>query len=95
MGLSSIRQLAKSRYLKKIGHFKGPMYNILHMDLVPVRLLACLIGKIISLGLAVGPISRFMTYSLYALPESTSAWYDRLSMSTEAHASLNFGILYC
>ena len=75
---------------RKLATLRDLTYKILHMDLVPARLLACLIGKIISLGLAVGPISRFMTCSFYALLESRSAWCDRLSMSTEAHAKLEF-----
>lgn len=75
---------------RKLATLRDLIYKVLRMDLVPARLLACLIGKIISLGLAVGPISRFMTRSLYALLESRSAWCDRLSMSTEAHAELEF-----
>ena len=64
--------------------------KILSMDQVPARLLACLVGKIISLGLAIGPISRFMTRSLYALLESRFAWCDCLTLSSEARAELDF-----
>ena len=41
-----------------------------HYSLVvcaPARKIASVAGKIISLGLAIGPVSRFMTRSLYAL----------------------------
>lgn len=38
--------------------------------IIPVKLLASIVGRIISMGLAVGPISRFMTHSLYACIES-------------------------
>ena len=33
---------------------------------IPARYLASIIGKIISMGLAIGPVSRFMTCSVYA-----------------------------
>ena len=64
--------------------------SILHMPQVPARLLARFVGKIISLGLAIGPISRFMTRSLYALLESRFAWCDRLAKSPEARSELGF-----
>ena len=64
--------------------------KILSMPQIPARLLARLVGKIISLGLAMGPISRFMTRSLYALLESRAAWCDCLILSTEARTELEF-----
>ena len=64
--------------------------KILSMPQIPARLLARLVGKIISLGLAIGPVSRFMTRSLYQLLESRAAWCDRLVLSLEAQTELEF-----
>ena len=57
---------------------------------VSARQLASVVGKIISLGLAVGPISRLMTRSLYAVLESRVAWCGLLSLSDEARKELEF-----
>ena len=40
---------------------------------VQARKIASIIGRIISMGLAIGPVSRFMTRSLYAILESRHA----------------------
>ena len=56
---------------------------------VEARMLAKIVGKIISMGLAIGPVSRFMTRSLYALLETRLSWCDRL-MSPEAWEELKF-----
>ena len=58
---------------------------------VSARVLASLLGKIISMGLAFGPVSRFMTRSLYAVLESRQSWRELLWLSAEASAELAFG----
>ena len=42
------------------------------------------------MGLAIGPVSRFMTRSLYAALETRQAWCDLLGLSPEARAELRF-----
>ena len=54
------------------------------------RRLASIIGQIISMGLAIGPVSRFMIRSLYALSESRLAWCDQLMISPEARDEMDF-----
>ena len=54
------------------------------------RFLASIVGRIISMGLAVGPVSRFMTRSLYAVLESRQAWCGMLTLSEEARSELEF-----
>ena len=54
------------------------------------RFLASLVGRIISMGLAVGPVSRFMTRSLYAVLESRLMWCDMLTITEEARSELDF-----
>ena len=41
-------------------------------------------GRIISIGLAVGPVARFMICSLYTLLEAKFSWCDYLTLSQEA-----------
>ena len=57
---------------------------------IKARTLASIVGRIISMGLAFGPISRFMTRSLYAVLESRCAWCEMLTLSAEAREELNF-----
>ena len=52
--------------------------------------LASIVGKIISMGLAIGPVSRFMTLSMYSLLETRDTWYDLLEISDDAHHELEF-----
>ena len=40
---------------------------------IQARHLASIVGKIISMGLAIGPVSRFMTQSMYALLETRNS----------------------
>ena len=60
------------------------------MRWVPARLLASVVGKIIAMGLVIGPLTRFMTRSLYATIEARYTWCDRLQLSPEAEYELNF-----
>ena len=45
------------------------------------RFIASLVGKIISMGLALGPMSRIMTRSLYILLWSRHAWCEHLEIN--------------
>ena len=45
------------------------------------RFIASLVGKIISMGLALGPMSRIMTRSLYVLLWSRHAWCEHLEIN--------------
>ena len=60
------------------------------MRYVQARRLASIIGQIIAMGLAIGPISRFMTRCLYALLESRQTWCDQLLLSPEARDEIVF-----
>ena len=57
---------------------------------IPARSLASIVGRIISMGLAVGPVSRFMTRSMYATLEARQAWCEVLTLSPDAQAELRF-----
>ena len=56
--------------------------------------IASIVGKIIAMGIALGPVSRFMTRNLYALLDSRYAWCDVLKVSPQAHMELEFWV-YC
>ena len=57
---------------------------------IRARNLASIVGKIISMGLAFGPVCRFMTRSLYTVLESRIAWCDVVILSHEALEELEF-----
>ena len=54
------------------------------------RFIASLVGKIISMGLALGPMSRFMTRSLYVLLWPRHAWCEHLEMNRGVQRELEF-----
>ncbi len=57
---------------------------------VRAKKLASVVGRIISMGLAIGPVSRFMTRSLYAVLDARNTWCDHLLLSPEAQDGLTF-----
>ena len=74
--------------------------NSLHHDLAtilaasppchPVRKLASVCGKIISLGNCVGNVCRLMTRNLFAVINSAPTWNACVHLSSEALSELNF-----
>ena len=56
----------------------------------PARLLASAIGKIISMSLGLGPVTRLMMRSLYANLNCRTVWYQKLTLNTEALQELEF-----
>ena len=57
---------------------------------IPAKTLASLIGKIVALSIAVGPVARLMTRSLYAVLSSRTSWFQKLTISQEAKEELSF-----
>eukprot|EP00731_Ephydatia_muelleri_P023446 Em0015g1029a len=76
--------------VKKVDTLKKNLGAVLDANTLNARCLASLIGKIIAMGLALGPISRFMTRSMYALLQTRSAWCSLLELSVEARIELEF-----
>ena len=52
------------------------LQRVCQLKLVPAKQLASVVGSIISMGLAIGPVSRFMTRSLYTLLNTGLSWWD-------------------
>ena len=75
---------------EKVSHLKEPVKLASSSDKIQARKLASVIGKIISMELAFGPVSRFMTRSMYTVLESRHTWCDRLTLTHEACNELQF-----
>ena len=61
-------------------------------DHIRAKCIASIVGKIISMGIALGPVARFMTRNLYVLLESRYVWCDTLEVSPPAHMELEFWV---
>ena len=61
-----------------------------HKDSINPKALASIVGRIISMGLGLGPITRLRTRSLYALLNSRASWFEDLEISREAKEELLF-----
>ena len=72
--------------------------EVLHVQLrqalvskfLPAQSIASITGKIISMSIALGTVTRLMTRSLYALIATRRSWCHLLEISAEAKAELQF-----
>ena len=62
----------------------------LKKEVLQAHFLASIVGKIIALSLAVGPVTRFMTRSLYSMLNQRQCWSDLLQLTVEATVELQF-----
>ena len=76
----------------KLDKLKVQLSEVEKTQSVPARCLASLIGKIMSMALALGPVTRLMTRSLYAVLNSKASWCQRLVLTPEAVVELNFWV---
>ena len=74
----------------KIQALQCTLQSALTFHSLQARCIASIVGKILSIGLALGPVARFMTRNLYALLESRYAWHDSLELSPPVHMELEF-----
>ena len=70
---------------ERLSSTKSKLEAVCHLGKIPARKLASIVGRIISMGLAIGPVCRFMTQSMYALLETRQSWGDVLEIGPEAH----------
>ena len=68
---------------EKIVALKSQLQRVCHSDSVKARVLASMIGKIISMSLALGPVTRLMTKNLYADLNTWEFWCQMLPISAE------------
>ena len=73
----------------KITVLKSVLRTAVRERVLCMKYVASLVGRIISMGIALGPIAKFMTRELYALQERYSKC-DRLTVSPGARLELEF-----
>ena len=56
--------------VERVAAVKGKLQSIYQLSLVPPKMLASVVGSIISMSLAIEPVSRFMARYMYALLET-------------------------
>ena len=66
---------------EKIVKLMHSIDSVLATRLVPARLLASIIGQIISMSLAIGPVARLRTRVLYEVVNKRRFWSDKLQLS--------------
>ena len=69
---------------KKVESLKTNLVLALKQPNLRAKFIASLVGKIISMSLALGPVARFMMRALYSVLETRRAWCDILSVPPEA-----------
>ena len=74
----------------KIEALRNTLAAILGKGAIPAKLIASIVGKIISMSIALGPVARLMTRSLYALLNHRKSWFQRLTITAEARTELSF-----
>ena len=75
---------------ERIEKLKSDMAAVLSDKRPTVRALAKVTGQIISMSIAVGPITRLRTRGLYSLINSRVFWSDRLETTAEVRDELAF-----
>ena len=78
--------------LRKIGMLKAMLTMAVKQTTLKAKFIASLVGKIISMSIALGPVSRFMTRALYALLETRGSWCEFLAITREAQEELLFWV---
>ena len=74
----------------KVERLKAQLKGVASEGSVNARQLASVIGKIISISLAVGPVAILMTRSLYVLLNTRACWCEQLRIDSEARKELQF-----
>jgi len=74
----------------KIEAFCNLLRSSLWTKALPARSLASIVGKIISMSIALDPVTRLMTRGLYAVINTHDSWCDTLLISLEAEKELRF-----
>ena len=74
----------------KITRLRNSLSSALLAYRVSVRAVASIVGQVMSMSLALGPISRLRTRALYGDINACVSWKAFLCLSEEARAELNF-----
>ena len=74
----------------KIERLKSSVLGILHPGRVPARAVASIVGQIMSMSLALGPVARLRTRALYSDINNSTSWNACISLSEDAKEELLF-----
>ena len=66
------------------------LQSLVEKPVVPARKLASAIGKLIAMSMAIGPVARLITRSLYTVLNARRSWCAQLPLSMEAKSELKF-----
>ena len=69
---------------------RAQLAEMLTRKQIPAKGLASLTGKIISISMALGPVARLMTRSLYALINTRQTWCELLNIIEGAKEEIQF-----
>ncbi len=74
----------------KVAALREALSHTKEVAYLPAKRIASIVGRLISMSLAIGPVARFMTRSLYTVLDSRSTWCEYLLLSPEARDELKF-----
>ena len=75
---------------EKIAKLKAAIANVLPFGRNSVCAIASIIGQIISMSLALGPVTRLRTRAMYTIINQRLSWYDKVFLSDDAREELVF-----
>ena len=75
---------------EKIDRLRCSIPSLLHPSKVHIRVIASVVGKIMSMSLALGPVARLHTRAWYADINQCVSWHVFAALSDESRAELVF-----
>jgi hypothetical protein len=75
---------------ENIERLKDSAFGITHPSRVPIRAVAAVVGQIMSMSLALGPIARLRTRALYTVINSYFSWNAWVTLTEDAKEELCF-----
>ena len=74
----------------KLAKLKGSIRSVAQLEKVPACVLASVVGQVMSMSLALGPITRLRTRAVYADINHSCSWADQLVLLAESQTELKF-----
>ena len=75
---------------QKLENLVSQLREASEVKVVPATAVASIIGKVLSMGLALGPVTRLMTRNIYAMLNARSSWRQELFITQEVQEELAF-----
>ena len=77
---------------EKLENLKGILQEVEKAPCIRAKQLASITGKIISMGLAVGPVARLRTRNMYCLLNTRQSWQDLLQIEENVKDEFTFWV---